>query len=114
MHEILDKDGNGYVDKLEFVSGLEVMNIPGLNKKDFSTIFECIDIDRNGFLSVNEFGMFLEGAALTREQRIGQIPNNILEDVHRDIESLFREFDADGNGYIDAHEILTTMRGLGH
>ena len=70
MHEILDKDGNGYVDKLEFVSGLEIMNIPGLTKKDFSTIFECIDIDGNGFLSVNEFGLFVEGAALTREERI--------------------------------------------
>ena len=67
MHEILDKDGNGYVDKMEFVTGLEVMNVPGLVKKDFNTIFEHIDIDRNGFLSLNEFGLFLEGATLTRE-----------------------------------------------
>ena len=36
MHEILDKDGNGHVDKLEFVGGLEIMNIPGLTKKDYN------------------------------------------------------------------------------
>ena len=50
-------------------------------------------MDGNQFLSVNEFGLFLEGAALTREQRISQIPDNILDDVHRDIEDLFRLFD---------------------
>ena len=113
MHEILDQDGNGYVDKMEFVTGLEVMNVPGLVKKDFNTIFECIDIDRNGFLSVNEFGLFLEGATLTREQRISQIPQNMLNEIKEEIDSFFRLFDENGDGFIEAHEILTAMRGLG-
>ena len=67
MHEILDKDGNGYVDRMEFVTGMEVMNIAGFLEQDYNTIFEHIDLDGNGFLSVNEFGLFLEGATLTRE-----------------------------------------------
>ena len=67
LHEILDKDGNGYVDRMEFVTGMEVMNIAGFLEQDYNTIFEHIDLDGNGFLSVNEFGLFLEGATLTRE-----------------------------------------------
>ena len=59
LHEYLDKDKNGQVDRMEFVSGLEEMNVPGLLKRDFITIFEKIDIDGNGFLSVNEFSLFL-------------------------------------------------------
>jgi len=38
--------------------------------KDFVKIFESIDIDANKYLSVHEFGLFVEGAKLTAEQRI--------------------------------------------
>ena len=113
MHQILDEDGNGHVDRMEFVTGLERMNIMGLTKKDYNTIFEHIDIDGNGFLSVNEFGLFLEGATLTRQQKIAQMPQNMIDEVTRDINDLFDKFDEDGNQHIDAEEIQTAMKGMG-
>ena len=45
MHELLDDDKNGFVDNMEFVTGLDQLRIPGLSKKDCSTLFDCIDID---------------------------------------------------------------------
>jgi len=78
LHKILDTDGNGFVDREEFVTGIEQFKIPGVMKKDANIIFEQIDIDGNQYLSVNEFGLFLEGAKLDRKQRIDQLPKNIL------------------------------------
>ena len=44
--------------------------MPGLVLRDYNGIFDAIDLDNNGYLSVNEFCMFIEGAQLTKEQRI--------------------------------------------
>ena len=70
MHDALDTNKDGHVDREEFVIGLQKLQIPGLISKDFSRIFDDIDIDGNGYLSVHEFGLFVEGAQLTAEQRI--------------------------------------------
>ena len=71
LHDMLDTNKDGFVDKMEFMVGFEQYfpNI-GLTKRDYTQIFDAIDIDDNGFLSVNEFCLFIEGASLTRDQRI--------------------------------------------
>ena len=71
VHEMLDSNKDGYVDKMEFLVGMEQhFPIPTLTKRDYNSIFDAIDIDDNGFLSVNEFCLYIEGAQLTRDQRI--------------------------------------------
>ena len=63
LHEMLDTNKDGYVDKLEFTTGFEqYFKVPGLVLRDYNGIFDAIDLDNNGYLSVNEFCMFIEGA----------------------------------------------------
>jgi len=57
------------------------MQIPGLQKKDYKVIFDEIDKDRNAYLSIHEFSLYLEGATKKREQRISELPGNILQDI---------------------------------
>ena len=38
------------------------LNIPGVYIGDFGQIFDAIDINNDGKLSINEFAMFIEGA----------------------------------------------------
>ena len=113
MHDALDTNKDGHVDREEFVIGLQKLNIPGLISKDFASIFECIDIDGNGYLSVHEFGLFVEGAKLSAEQRINQMPAHIVEEIKKDIQDLFAAFDENRDGKIDADEICKTMTAFG-
>ena len=40
------------------------MQIPGVDMRDYAIIFNALDINNDGVLSLNEFGLFLEGAKL--------------------------------------------------
>lgn len=44
---------------------------------------------------------------------MSQLPQPILDEIKRDIDDLFRQFDIDGDGTITADEILNTMKGFG-
>lgn len=55
------------------------LQIPGLSKRDYTQIFQQIDLDGNRFLSVNEFALYLEGAQKSRDERIRDIPQEMLD-----------------------------------
>jgi Ca2+-binding EF-hand superfamily protein len=68
LHKTLDINNDGQVDKIEFVDGITNLTRPAvLTRQDLATIFDAIDINGDQFLSVNEFGLFLQGAKLKRE-----------------------------------------------
>lgn len=81
LHDTLDRNKDGDVDKQEFVNGMAMLQIAGLMQKDFVMIFETIDIDNNMFLSLNEFSLYLEGATKKREQRLNELPVEITRDI---------------------------------
>jgi Ca2+-binding EF-hand superfamily protein len=57
----VNKDGN--VDFSEFVDGVSRVVVSGsISRQDLENIFNAIDINKDRFLSVNEFGLFLKGA----------------------------------------------------
>ena len=57
----MNKDGN--VDFSEFVDGVSRVVVSGsISRQDLENIFNAIDINKDRFLSVNEFGLFLKGA----------------------------------------------------
>lgn len=58
-----DSDKDGVVSKKEFSSGLEALNIK-LKKEDFNLFFDHMDLDRDGYVSLNEF------LQLDKEQRV--------------------------------------------
>ena len=81
LYDMLDGNKDGNVDKHEFVLGLTSLRIPGFIQKDYVTIFEAIDTDNNMYLSLNEFGLFLEGVKKSREQRLNELPQEITRDI---------------------------------
>ena len=81
MHDTIDLNKDGHVDKKEFVTGFSGMQIPGLMQKHLVSVFEAIDIDNNCYLSLNEFSLYLEGVHKKREQRINELPADITQDI---------------------------------
>lgn len=68
MHKNLDINNDGSVDKIEFVDGLtKFIMSTSLTKQDLGVIFDEIDLNGDHYLSVNEFGYYLEGAKLQKD-----------------------------------------------
>ncbi|KAH7649033.1 hypothetical protein FG379_001402 [Cryptosporidium bovis] len=56
LFDLLDEDGNGYVDKDEFSRGFSSLRLPfELSENEMDIIFENLDCDQNGQVSVEEF-----------------------------------------------------------
>ncbi|KAH8741423.1 hypothetical protein FG386_003270 [Cryptosporidium ryanae] len=56
LFDLLDEDGNGYVDKEEFTRGFSSLRFPfKFSKNEIDIIFENLDCDQNGQVSVKEF-----------------------------------------------------------
>lgn len=109
----MDVNRDGTVDKMEFVTKLSYLNIPGIQLSDLGMIFDALDINNDNSLSLNEFGMFIEGAKATRAQRLQDLDPKIEEDMRREIQTLFSQFDANGDGFVTADEIFKSMMALG-
>ena len=98
MHDQLDTNKDDQVDAQEFVSGLGNLYIDGLSTRDLVRIFDAIDVDGNRYLSVNEFSLYLDGAKQRIEERIRDLPPDIMKDIENEILQLFDIFDEDKNG----------------
>lgn len=86
----MDTNGDNQVDYSEFVDGVSRVVVSGsITRSDLEAIFKAIDINKDHFLSVNEFGLFLTGAKLKREQRISKMDQSVLNEVNKEIETLF-------------------------
>lgn len=73
--------------------------------RDFAQIFEELDMNKDGSLSLSEFGMFIEGAKLDKQQRMNQIDPQIIQEMQNDAISLFMQFDQDRDGNLNAGEL---------
>lgn len=73
--------------------------------RDYAMIFTAIDINNDSKLTLNEFGLFIEGAKVEKMQRMQEINRTLLEDMTREITYLFRQFDLNNDGFIEADEI---------
>ena len=114
LHDLLDRNKDDQVDKQEFVQGMHMLGIPGMMQKDYVKIFETIDIDGNAYLSANEFSLYLEGAQKKREQKISELPPELIRDMETQIRELFQLFDDDNSQTIDKNELIKTFTGLGY
>lgn len=90
FHRSLDVNNDGNVDLNEFINGVSLVIVNGsLEKDDLITIFSEIDINKDRYLSINEFGLFITGAKLKRQQRINKLDPIIIADVKREIDNLY-------------------------
>lgn len=67
LHKDLDIDGDGYVDKREFVTRMgefcKAGQVSGLQPADLGLLFDSLDGNDDGRLSVNELGLYIKSAA---------------------------------------------------
>lgn len=83
MFKHLDGNGDMMVDRDEFVNGMPIfMQIPGVDMRDYAIVFNALDVNNDGTLSLNEFAMFLEGAKLDNMQRLQELDPKLIESMH--------------------------------
>lgn len=91
----MDTDGNGKIDREEFIL-FASQKLNELNwKEQIKQIFEQLDQDGNGFITTEEF-----------KEMFKQIGTHITEE---EVEDLVKEADQDGNGKIDYLEFINMM-----
>lgn len=79
MYEMMDLDKSGTVDRDEFVTSMaRILQVPGMDMKSYAMIFNALDINNDNILSVNEFGMFIEGAKVNKQQRMLELDPKLL------------------------------------
>jgi len=92
----LDKDGNGYIDYTEFITGaIDKMTI--LNMDNITAAFKLIDTDNSGTLSIDE----LKAAFDSHGEKDADLFNEIMA-----------EADKNKDGQISFDEFLAVMSNL--
>jgi calcium-dependent protein kinase len=86
----IDKNGDGHLDKEEFIQCFQLMG-KTISEQEVDKIIESIDHDRNGYIEYEEFIR----ATLDKQ--------NLFNESN--LKSAFELFDADGNGEISCEEI---------
>ena len=92
----MDVDGDGKINKKEFLKGLQNKISSDTLKSDVDTIFKNIDMDNNGYIEYEEFVR----AAVNKEHFIDR----------RVIQFAFKYFDKDDSGEITFNEIEAVFK----
>ena len=92
----MDVDGDGKINKKEFLKGLQNKISSDTLKSDVDTIFKNIDMDNNGYIEYEEFVR----AAVNKEHFIDR----------RVIQFAFKYFDKDDSGEITFDEIEAVFK----
>ena len=91
MYEMMDLDRSGIVDRDEFVVSMaRILQIPGMDMKSYAMIFNALDLNNDNALSVNEFGMFVEGAKIDKEARMQDLDPKLLDEMRTEVQVLFQ------------------------
>ena len=112
LHEFLDEDGDGNVDRREFMTRMMKQRIEGINERNLGNIFDALDINGDGKISPEEFQLYIKGANKNREQRLKEIDPDIVRSMRDEIQELFSIFDINKDGLVDASEIMRSLQGF--
>lgn len=114
LHKILDENGDGKLEKHEFVPTMMKRNaIPGITAADLGLVFDALDVNGDGEITFDEFALYLEGSKKQKEERKKDMDPEIKREMQDQVAELFTQFDADGDGEITAEEIHRTLLSFG-
>jgi len=97
---MFDKDNNGEIDKEELklaMSSLAGDAAP--NEEELDQLFDAADVDGNGVIDFSEF--------------LTMMPSTTKDADDSRLRDTFRQFDENGDGFIDAKDLFNAIRGLG-
>lgn len=95
FHKSLDKNGDGVIEMKEWIGAMRQYQIRGVEEGELNVIFDSMDVNQDGEISLNEMKLFLEGVKLEKDQFIKMLKNDreFMTECHDMINELFNEFD---------------------
>jgi Ca2+-binding EF-hand superfamily protein len=95
FHNFLDLNKDGVIVMSEWVGQMKQMRVPGINEAELNLIFEHLDVNKDGELSVNEMGLFIKAYELKKEDFRKSLEDDraFMRDCHEQISELFNLFD---------------------
>lgn len=66
FHKSLDKNKDGVVVMSEWTNQMKNFRIPSINESELNLIFENLDVNNDGELSLNELSLFIKGVELSK------------------------------------------------
>ena len=92
----IDVNGTSSIEKSEFVMFFtSAFIVKGLSGEDMEVMFDALDTNRDGILSINEFCLCLEGVQKDFEQRLRTFDPELEKALRAEVEALFNFFDSD-------------------
>lgn len=88
------------------------MPVKGVGVGEYEILYDALDMNRDGYISVNEFCLYLEGSKLTQEQKLKAFDIDLEKEMREEIMNLFKFFDKNGDGRISVDEVLAAMRSV--
>lgn len=113
-----DKSKDGSLDKREFKQCLNAMRIYDLDTHEQNAIWEAIDVDRSGSISLEEFARKLELYGVRNQSREEMIFTQMVQAMQRthNVKTparLFETIDKFKRGYIDRQDFSDIFENMG-
>lgn len=118
LFNTLDKNSNGTVDRSELEVYFASENIvEGLPVHEIHSLFNFLDNNGDGVVSVNEFCLLIEGIELSFQERMLSFSKQFEQTLVAEIGALFDRLDVNRNGNLSAEELViifksTSEKGL--
>eukprot|EP01022_Parablepharisma_sp_SALTPOND_P025165 TRINITY_DN576_c0_g1_i1.p1 TRINITY_DN576_c0_g1~~TRINITY_DN576_c0_g1_i1.p1 ORF type:complete len:1565 (-),score=226.38 TRINITY_DN576_c0_g1_i1:14582-19174(-) len=111
LYYALDRNGDGYVDKAEFISGITRAGFKVTPEK-LGLLFTSLDIHQTSMLSINDLLLHITGAKHAVRDRISDL--SIDDQIKLEIDKLFERLDKDHNGVLSENELFTAISVSSH
>lgn len=99
LFRVLDKDGSGKVDFIEFINALNI-GIKGSVDDKLKWAFSIYDIDNNGYIEEKEMEKLLSGIL-----KMGSSEDS-EDEIHLRSRTIFERMDIDGDGQLTMEEFV--------
>jgi Ca2+-binding EF-hand superfamily protein len=107
----VDLNGNGVVERSEFKQFFtKDLTVKNMSMEEIELVFEAVDMNKDGLLSVNEFCLCLEGVQQSFEQRIRAFDPDLEKSLKEEINTLFDFFDTNKDNKITIDELQLALK----